>query len=575
MQGARRAFAGGLAGGLCHGVLMALAFAPVGLWGAALLATAPLALVAWKAKRARWAGLGACVGVSAWWWWSHRWIWDVSAAGLPVLVAYLSLYAGLFVVMGVMWRRVVERKGWGAWRFWWALPVVWCGLEMFRGSVMWDGYAWFFVGHPLIDAQWGAGLGSMVGAIGASLVVAAMGVWVVWVGAAAREKRHRRGAVVMLALLVAVMGVGWMAGSRARIGERERLNFDLGLVQTNVPQSNKVSWGIEQRLADFARMEALTREAKAKGAEVIVWPETMFPGLALNAEAVEAEREAGLRYAGGIDSTVFYDRLLALQEEVGVPLIVGAISMEGVRIKDDEGGIRVERDATYNSVFVVDGPDFDEAPHMDVPILRRHRYDKIRLTPFGEYMPYISKWKWLEKRLLALGASGMSFDLEAGSPSFRLEADLGDGRKSLSIYTPVCFEISEADLCRRMALGGVDGLINVTNDGWFGNAAGGRENHMMLARWRAAENWTWVARAANTGISCFIDRWGRVVAKMGANEEGVLVVEQRAPWDMRPLLIYPQVGDSVGWVCLAGTGLLAVGSVIGRERKGRVADSKG
>lgn len=563
MMGARRsAFGAGAAGGLCHGVLMALAFAPVGLWGAALLAVAPLALVAWKAKRARWAGLGACVGAAPMWWWLHRWIWDVSAAGLPVLVGYLSLYAGAFVAMGVLWRRVVERKGWGTWRFWWALPVVWCGLEMFRGSVMWDGYAWFFVGHPLIDAQWGAGLGSMVGAIGASLVVAAMGVWVVWVVRAFWERKGKRGALVMFLLLALVGGVGWMAGSSTPIGQREGLHVRLGLVQTNVAQSNKMGWGIEQRLADFARMEELTREAKAKGAEVIVWPETMFPGLALNKEAVDAERAAELRYRGGVKSTEFHDRLLALQEEVGVPLVVGAIAMEGVRIEEDEGGIRVERDATFNSVFVVDGSG-----------VREERYDKVRLTPFGEYMPYISKWPWLERQLLSLGASGMSFDLEASDAVRTLQVDLGGG-KSVRIGTPVCFEGSEAGLCRAMARQGVDGLINVTNDGWFGRALGGRENHLMMARWRAVENGVWVSRAANTGVSCVIDQWGRVVETLRANEEGVLVVEVRVGGG-GGTLYSSMLGGSVGGLCLAGTGLLGVGSVLGRERKGRVADSKG
>lgn len=541
-------------------MLMALAFAPVGLWGSALVATAPLAFVAWKAKRARWTGLGAVVGVSAWWWWSHRWVWDVSAAGLPVLVAYLSLYAGLFVVLGVMWRRVVERKGWGAWRFWWALPVVWCGLEMFRGSVLWDGYAWFFVGHPLIEAGWAARLGSAIGAIGVSAAVAAMGICVAWVVVTKWEKREWDGVVNMGIAILLVIAAAWASGFLWVVAYRDGLR--LGLVQTNVPQSNKMGWGIEQRLADYARLEALTREAKAKGAEVIVWPETMFPGLALNAEAVEAEREAALRYRGGVESTVFYDRVLALQEEVGVPLVVGAISMEGMRIREDDDGVHIESGATYNSVFVVDGG-----------AVREERYDKVRLTPFGEYMPYISKWKWLEKRLLALGASGMSFDLQASDRVRTLRVDAGGG-KAVRIGTPVCFEASESALCRWMASGGVAWLINLTNDGWFGNAAGGRENHLMLARWRAAENGLWVARAANTGVSCVIDPSGKILATLEPNEEGVLVV-QVSTSARADTLYHSMVGNEVGWACLGVTGLLGVGSVLGRERKGRVADSKG
>ena len=142
-------------------------------------------------------------------------------------------------------------------------------------------------------------------------------------------------------------------------------------------------------------------------------------------------------------------------------------------------------------------------------------YDKARLVPFGEYVPLRS--------LLA-------FTQVTGG---RLDFSRGPGRRTLSVpglppFGPlICYEIifpgRAVDPHRRP-----EWLLNVTNDGWFGDSAGPYQ-HFAAARMRAVEEGLPVARAANSGISAMIDPYGRVVERLGLGRRGVLEAALPAP----------------------------------------------
>ena len=280
---------------------------------------------------------------------------------------------------------------------------------------------------------------------------------------------------------------------------------------------------VAQKLEDFDRALRLTLEAAGADPppDLIVWPETMVPVVwGLNDASYEVEKREGITIPietpegpRRLPTTTFRDDLTRLQADLGIPLLVGATAVTGLTFDiDDAGSITIDYDARYNSAFLIeDGTVNDQ------------RYDKLTLTPFGEVMPYISNWKWLEQRLLALGARGMSFDLEPGEEDVVFEVENQSG-ETFRIATPICFEITYADTCRRLAFDGsqrkADILLNLTNDGWFADWDQGREMHLDSGRWRAAELATPVVRAANTGISCHIDRVGREISRLPANEGG-------------------------------------------------------
>ena len=205
------------------------------------------------------------------------------------------------------------------------------------------------------------------------------------------------------------------------------------------------------------------------------------------------------------------------------------------------------------------------------------RYDKSFLTPFGETMPYISAWPWLEQRLLAVAARGMQFDLEAGPGDRRLELPRADG-SSVHVAAPICFEITVPATVHGLVQGGdlppADLILNASNDGWFGDSAGGRRRHAQIARLRAIEHRRPVVRAVNTGYSMVIDPAGRIKDRLGAGDygtmglEGVLVADVPRPGRQPMTTAYARRGPV--WPFLA-LGLLLVTAVAGSFRRPSVS----
>ena len=544
-----RAFGLGLAGGLGHAALMTPAFPPLSWWPLAFVAALPLFLVAWRADRPWARALGATLGVAPMWAFLHWWIFDVSALGAPFLVAYLSLYAGAFTLLASRVRARLPRAPAFV-----ALPLLWAALEVVRAEALWDGYPWYQLAHPTIEWAGFAGLASLVGATALSEAAALPGATAVdWI---TRRRRSRWAGVVACAAVAALALT--LGGAGAPAPPEGTPTAGVAVVQTNTPQSVRGRWSAQDRVDQFAALRDLTREAAAAdpAPDLIVWPETMFPGLSLSPEHVEAERAVGLAFPDiGLATHAFADALLELQTEVGIPMLVGAIGAEGVRpAPPDAGGFPIERDRVFNSVFLVEGGRV--APK---------RYDKMELTPFGEVMPYISAWPWLEARLLALGARGMSFDLDAGREAAWFETPAAGG--ALRVVTPICFEATSPGLCARLAGAPPTPphlMINVTNDGWFGGSPHGRESHLLHARWRCVELRTPMVRAANTGVSAMIDGRGRVVALgpggLPGRRAGVMLA--RVPIEAAP----PGAGTAFArvrpWpeVLLVGAGALLVGA---------------
>jgi apolipoprotein N-acyltransferase len=242
-----------------------------------------------------------------------------------------------------------------------------------------------------------------------------------------------------------------------------------------------------------------------------------------------------------VATTYFYDALMALSREVGVPMLVGAVGVEGLRFEETGEGVRSRVDGRYNSVFLVEDGR-----------VARARYDKMELTPFGEVMPGISAWPWLERQVMAIGAGGMSFDLRAGRRGRVFEIDGADGR--FGVATPICFEATIGGQCRRLMRGEGDAragvMVNVTNDGWFGGFDAGRRHHLLSARWRCLELRTPLVRAANTGISASIGASGRVHAALAPRTSGVLVADV----DVRQAPVPSGViGVAISWGCAVAT----------------------
>jgi apolipoprotein N-acyltransferase len=505
--------------GVLFALLLILSFPPfgeMGMWWLALFTPLPLLVVARDtvirpSRAAFFVGLGTLPA----WLWTHWWMWDVTVMGTPFLMCYLMAYPAIFVWVGNRISSRIERA-------WIVLPVVYVGIEYLRAHAAFTGYPWYLGVQPLVDSprQVLAGPAAIAGNSGMYVVglLSAVFIWQVW-RAVCGERVVRRmmsaAAVLLIWIGLGLLGLSW--------DNEEGETLNVGIVQLNVPQDNRMEWTDRQRYLDWTVLRDLTVASSRDEfvvPDVIVWPEGFVPGWTFDPISLEHERANGLTWSmmprhvddapglwgmpDRIDATSVVDELLVMQKGIGVPLIVGSVAFDNLEIvRDDKDWVQYTNDGMYNSAFLVEGGEISSV-----------WYNKMHLTPFGEVMPVISNWEWLEQSLLGLGATGMEFILSAGDDPVVLEVD-AERVGGITVGTPICFEATVPGVCRALVFDGSErraGLLaNLTNDGWFGSSDVARRSHMLIARWRCIELQTPMIRSANTGFSCVIGKDGGVL----------------------------------------------------------------
>jgi apolipoprotein N-acyltransferase len=465
--------------------LLALTVArPVGEGGA------PRASFPWRVALAV-----AAVGVVKWLA-LHWWLLQVTEAGTAALAVYCTLHELLALwLLAACARAAPARVPWAL-----LVPLAFGASEAFRALVLFDGYPWFRWGHPLVELPVLVQCADLGGEAVASLLVLAVGGAAVDLAMArGRARGARAGVAVACAAVAASACYGAWRLSQAPQGQGPGVL----LVQTNLATSNKVAWAAKDQVRDVPEFAELTLRGAIDSVErgrpvaLVAWPETMLAGHGLEPETIELQERNGW-----FPGDRFRQVVSGLSQRTGVPVIVGSAAYLGLR----QDGDRFRWDRQFNSAYLVGaGPP----PYP--------RYDKVFLAPFGETMPYISNWDWLERALLSLGAAGMTFDLDRGGDPVRFGVPWNGS--TLRVATPICFEDAMSWVTLGLvfpASGGreraVDLLVNITNDGWYGWFDAGRAQHLQLARFRCIETRTPMVRAANTGLCAGIDSSGRIVA---------------------------------------------------------------
>ena len=167
------------------------------------------------------------------------------------------------------------------------------------------------------------------------------------------------------------------------------------------------------------------------------------------------------------------------------------------------------------------------------------RYDKIQLVPFGEYIP--PAFSWVNR------ITGEAGDFRPGERVVTFEAD---GHR-FGVF--ICYESAFPGLVRQFTNQGAEFLINLSNDGYFGDSAA-REQHLDLVRMRAVENHRWILRATNDGITAMINPAGRVTKTIPQHTETSELLRYNYASDQT---LYATWGDWFPWMCL----LASVGTV--------------
>jgi len=285
----------------------------------------------------------------------------------------------------------------------------------------------------------------------------AVSFWILWLNLFVylfiKHKKSRRLATLFFAILIILPYIygSWVMSEKTK-GEE----IKIALLQGNIEP--KIKW--DDRFLDYniQTYVEMSKKAAQEQVDLIIWPETAAPCY-LAAESL---------YLARVQETC---------DELNIPLLVGT---NDYRVTP-EGKLRY-----YNSAFLF-------TPHGGYP----QAYNKMHLVPFSEKIPYDQILHISDK--IQLGQS----DFSNGEELIIFEVSKG------KFATLICFESVYPALVRDFANRGAEFLVNITNDAWFGKTHGPFQ-HAQIAVFRAIENRIAIARCANTGVSMFIDPYGRI-----------------------------------------------------------------
>jgi len=445
------------------------------------------------------------------------WVFDTMHryGGLPVPAAlmvlllfcmYIGLYHGLFGLLVAAVARSSARRALVA------APFLWVGVELARTRI--TGFPWELLGYSQTDNFLLTRVATLIGVYGLSGEIVLVNC--AFAAAFLVAKPRRRLLLVSAASAALVLQAGaWIAPPIAT-ADRSAL-----LVQQNIEvQADWTRDYFDQTLSSLTNLsvknvaEASPHGKAASGLDLIVWPESPAP--------FYARDPAFLHVVGG------------LARDTHTSVVAGSIGVDPASMSTGP------ESKVFNSALLVN-PEGEAAG----------RYDKVHLVPFGEYLPFPSIFGF---------AGGLTKEVgEFTHGASRAPLDAGSTR--LGIF--ICYESIFPDEVRQFARDGAQVLVNISNDGWYGDS-GAWKQHLQQTRMRAIENGRWLLSATNTGLTAAIDPWGRVVAQAPRKQRTALV----APYALNSgTTFYTRHGDWFAFACAIISVVVSLQSLVVRKNK--------
>jgi apolipoprotein N-acyltransferase len=513
---------------LSSGILLVLSFPDFNLWILAWLAFVPLFLVIENKTKARAFLLSYLTGV-IFWAGTIYWLVHVTLGGTVLLVLYLALYFGIFGLFASIPYSLPTTY------YLLSIPSLWVLLEYIR-SHLFTGFPWALLGYSQYLNLPAIQIADITGAWGVSFLVMMVNVFIYKIMRLAScvmrhescvmhqapEAKKRFSAVqyilpVLLVSLTLVYGFYKLYKAqdpRLTTHDPRPKTLRISVIQGNIPQNLK--W--DQRARDFImdRYFALTIQSVKDNPDLIIWPEAAIP--------VVLEDEPG-----------YYERVVDFARGIRRPLLAGAPTLRGI--------------AYYNSALLIGGSG-----------QLINKYDKLHLVPFGEYVPLRNIFRFLEA-VVPIGdfTRGKVYTVFTLPTTY----DLLPAKFSVLI----CFEDLFPELSRQFVRRGADFLVNITNDAWYKKTSAAAQ-HFQASVLRAVENRVFLVRAANTGISGFINPKGEAVGLVRDSEGREIFTAGYATREVsvlkKGLSFYSRCGDFFIAVCFL---FLLYGIIIGSKNK--------
>jgi apolipoprotein N-acyltransferase len=439
-----------------------------------------------------------------------------------LLIAYsmvLGLYFGLFG-LGI----VLVRRATGSTRLALvAAPVLWTALELAAARI--TSVPWDQLGYSQVDNRIGSLLAPWTGVYGITFVLVGVNAYfaLLWQG----EFRLRWRKCQNYALLFCICaGSAFLGSGPALLPPPDAPTTATAvLIQPNLDVGQDNRWDApgewDRHIAEFTRMASENCKTYIAGipqtgapqGEIVCPPYATHPDLVVWPESPAPFEESDPK---------FQQALVGIARSAQAPLVVGNI---GADLAADG-----QFSNYYNSGLVV-GADGS----------RVGRYDKIHLVPFGEYIPFQNLLSFAHK----LTGRVSSFTRGDQHKVFRL-----NGHR-YGVF--ICYEAVFADEVREFSQLGAEVLVNISDDGWYGDTSAPWQ-HLNMLRMRAIENRRWILRDTNNGVTAAIDPYGRVRQSIPRHAVDALPAEYGFRSDVT---YYTAHGDVFAWLCIiAGLGIV-------------------
>jgi apolipoprotein N-acyltransferase len=413
-----------------------------------------------------------------------------AAAALGVLILfclYLALYHGAF---GALLALVADPGAPLSRRALLSAPFLWVAVELARTRI--TGFPWDLLGTVQVDNIPLARIARFTGVYGLSFEIMLVNTAFATAFLVRRDKRKTL-LIAGFCAAVALQAGRWIAPPSPRS------DHTAYLVQQNIPILDSSGWTkdyFEGTLRDLLWISEKPISEGAQKPDLLIWPESPAPFYT--------------------SDPLFRDAISNLARQMHTWVLTGSIGVRNATQIPEQGT------AAYNSAALV-GPDSEWVAH----------YDKVHLVPFGEYLPFKKVFSF------AGGLTREVGDFQHGTSRAPLQAD---GQK-LGVF--ICYESVFPDEVRQFAKNGAQVLVNISNDGWYGDS-GAYAQHLIQSRMRAVENDRWLLLDTNTGVTASVDPYGRIEKSLPRKIRATL----QAPYALTSVTtFYTRHGDWFAYLC--------------------------
>ena len=424
---------------------------------------------------------------------SLYWIAKVTFPGMITAVVIVAFY---YTVVLVAFNRIYRFKAIYSLVL---LPFLWVGMEYFR-SLSQFSFPWSDLGYTQSYYLYIIQIVSITSVHGLSFLIVVVNVllWQVFRKNLLPERRLTS-FLFSLVIIFGLWAYGWIEVPKYPLPGK----VEIALMQGSVPI--EVKWAKGNLYHSLHLYDSLTQSvAKDSSLKLYVWPETAAPCYLTNNYSCRWEVGNIVRKSKSYH-------------------LVGAQAVDMINNKPHY----------YNSCF-----QFNPQGKIE------QRYNKVKLVPFSEHVPYQDYLPFLDRKYLSKYLTFIN------KPDVQWWSDFYPGDSMVVFHLPeynyavlICFESAFPEYARQAIRKGADFLVGITNDTWFGRSVG-ISMHARIFLMRAVENRCWSARLGNSGITYIVDGYGRIREKLKPYDVAVLKGKLRP---IENFSIFTKYGDVIGF----------------------------